>query len=170
MNDPTIQELLAKTAIWETKARYCHLLDGRKFYDLVEVCFSKVETSVDFRPKHELVTGYEAVREFYSEYVPTIREQTAHRIANGVITLRGKEAVGSWYMYGALTIRGEPYWVQGVYNDGFVIEGGQWKIRSLSLEWEFLCHFDEGWVAPSTKESIAWSSKSPGQALQPWPE
>jgi ketosteroid isomerase-like protein len=160
-----LTELWAKDRIRECKARYCHLLDGRRFSELVESCFSADDPIVDFTPQHELVQGVEAVRRFYGEYVPSIRDATAHRIGNGVIQVDGESALASWYMDGSLTIAGEPYAVQGVYNDEFRLEGDDWRIAVLDLQWEYLHHTDEGWVRPRRPPCQPWTGKDAGKAV-----
>ncbi len=160
-----VRELWDREMIRECKARYCHLLDSRRFAELVDTCFARTGTVVDFTPEHRRVEGFDNVRDFYAVYVPSIREQTAHRITNGVIRIDGGRALASWYLQGSLTIAGTPYLVQGVYNDEFVIEDGVWKIRVLDLDWEYLCPAAEGWVAPRTTPAIAWTRKRPGRAL-----
>lgn len=159
-------ELWDRELIRECKALYCHLLDSRRFDALVDRCFAPTDPVVDFTPEHERVEGIEAVRRFYTEYVPSIRDQTCHRFTNGIIAIDGSTARASWYLHGSLVIAGEPYWVQGIYNDELVRDDdGTWRIRVLDLDWEYLCHYEDGWSHPSRAPAIAWTHKSSGAAI-----
>ena len=79
-----------------------------------------------------------------------------HIVVNPLIEVDGDEAKGSWYMFqpGNYYLGNRAVWGMGQYNEEYIREDGEWKIKSLKMTPYFFTPFDEGWVKTQFVEGM----------------
>lgn len=144
--------------ITNLQAQYSHYVDSGQMEKLIdlfsedfswEVGFDKMVT---FNSKPELL-----------KYVKQADEGTVlmrHQVQSPVIKIDGDTAKATWYMFGPGTSKTpdgeEGNWTQGIYNNEYVREDGEWKISLLHFKFDFRATFDDGWVGkPMIREEWA---------------
>jgi hypothetical protein len=107
--------------------------------------------------------GKESIRDFFHHGRKDIEMRKAenseflHQVMqlSGVIDVEpdGKTARGRWYGFGANAFPQpgggvNPGWMNGVYENEYVKQGGKWKIKKIHWCMTFHCPYTVGWVDP----------------------
>ena len=112
--DERLRRIEDRLEIADLRARYCHLLDDRRWPEFVDLftedgVFSGLES----------VRGREEIRAFFTERVPKLAEAFWHFCTDGTIELDGDEARGRISLQ-YLSIKGGVSYVSaGHYDDTF---------------------------------------------------
>ena len=141
----TLDELLAIKAIERTKARYCRLMDTKRWDDW-SLLFTKdaaLDVSDDVTPEMgpQILHGRAAIVAQVRSVVDTAR--TTHQVHSPEISLLSPiAATGIWAMQDLVV------WPEGVarpipavrsltgfghYHESYSLAGGEWQIASLRL-------------------------------------
>jgi hypothetical protein len=141
-----VGELRDLEAIRSLKARYCHLVDGRRWDELAELWTDDAVCDYGFFGRYE--GPEEIVRRFFGELVDSVSSFMVHMVHNPLIELDGDRATGRWYLTAQTTIQpaNQAVWVMGFYDDEFRRVDGTWKIRSLAFEFQYYTPFEDGWA------------------------
>ena len=135
------------------KFAYCDLVDRglggdkSKLDELVDKFTT--DAKVDFG-ELGVYQGREQIAAFYKNTVAGAFSFGAHMVFNPVIHIDGATAVGKWYVHAAGTLNvGDKQiatWTQAKYFDEYKKENGEWKFKSITVLFDFLTPFDEGWA------------------------
>lgn len=141
-----VKELKDLEAIKMLKARYCHLVDTRRWDELRELLTEDATCDYGFFGFYD--GRDEIVNKFFRELVDSASSFMAHMVHNPVITVQGDSASGSWYLTAQTTIQpvNQAVWVMGVYRDAFKRVGGAWKIHRLAFEFKYYTPYEDGWA------------------------
>ena len=140
-----VQTLEDIEAIKKLKARYCAGADERD-EDKFVGCFT--EDAVWDGGNFGHFEGKAAIREFFGT-IPQVLSFAIHYVMNPRIEVNGDTATGSWYLLEPCTmVEGgeQATWGVAKYEEEYVREDGEWKIRNLILAPECWTPFDQGWV------------------------
>ena len=133
-------------AIKTLKARYCHLVDARKWDELEELWTDDAVCDYGFFGSYQ--GRKEIVNKFFRELVDSASSFMVHMVHNPLVEVHGDEASGSWYLTAQTTI--EPFkqavWVMGIYQDRFKRVGRVWKLSSLKFEFKYYTPYEDGWA------------------------
>lgn len=127
--------------IQQLRARYCHLLDDRKWDEFV-LLFAEDGLFQGL----EAVRGRADLREFFGVTFPQMAEDFYHFCSNGTAIIDGDEAKGRITLQYLSVINGESYVSAGHYDDTFVRVDGEWKFAARILTFYFLSPLSEGWA------------------------
>jgi hypothetical protein len=104
--------------------------------------------------------GKAGVRKYFDvNQVPPVGFRHQLIPSAGLITLspEGTRANGRWYAFGAIMTPGPPKdgtqtfsrrFIDGIYEMGYIKEGGIWKILSIKWIIPYGVKIDEGWIMP----------------------
>lgn len=128
-------------AIADLRARYCHLLDGRRWEEFVGL----------FTPEGvfdglSAVRGRAALLEFFGRQVPAMTEEFWHFCSNGTVELDGDRATGRISMEYLSVMNGVSYISAGHYEDEMVRQDGAWRFAARRITFYFLAPLHEGWA------------------------
>ncbi len=140
-----VQTLEDIEAIKKLKARYCAGADERD-EDKFVGCFT--EDAVWDGGNFGHYEGRAAIRDFFGT-IPQVLSFAIHYVMNPRIEVNGDTATGAWYLLEPCTmVEGGAQAVWGVakYEEEYVREDGEWKIRKLILAPECWTPFEQGWV------------------------
>jgi hypothetical protein len=128
------------------KARYCHLVDARRWEELEALWTDDATCDYGFFGRYE--GRREIIDKFFVELVDAASAFMVHMVHNPIVEVRGDEASGSWYLTAQTTIRpmNQAVWVMGIYQDRFRRVGGVWKISSLRFEFKYYTPYEDGWA------------------------
>lgn len=139
--DERLRRIEDRLEIADLRARYCHLLDDRRWPEFVDLftedgVFSGLES----------VRGREEIRAFFTERVPKLAEAFWHFCTDGTIELDGDAARGRISLQ-YLSIKGGVSYVSaGHYDDTFRSVDGRWRFASRRITFYFLGPLDQGWT------------------------
>ena len=151
-----IQELEKKVrvledieAIKKLKARYTFALD-EKDWDTVLECFTD-DAYADwgvFAKGSGIYKGKKELEKFFKVDVPKAATFHVHMVHNANIEVKGNEATGRWYYEEPLTWAKENRagWICGIYDEKFVKQNGEWKIKEVRCKHFYQTPYDVGWV------------------------
>jgi len=141
-----LQELRDIEAIKMLKARYCHLVDARRWDDLAEVWTEDAVCNYGFFGSYKGAT--EIMDTFFRGLVDSASSFMVHMVHNPVVELHGDSASGSWYLTAQTTIQpaNQAVWVMGIYKDRFRRVDGRWKLASLDFEFKYYTPYEDGWA------------------------
>ena len=151
-----IEERLARLedveAIKNLKARYAYYCDHG--YDADGMVSLFVEDSLWTSNSFGTYRGRPAIHEFQSKISSEILWALHFMICPGVnISDDGQTASGSWYLIEFATMTRPPgddlkdaVVMTAVYNDTFVREEGEWRFKTVSVEFHQVSDLDKGWV------------------------
>ena len=132
-------------AIKKLHAKYCYLVDTGGWQEVVKL-FVK-DATIDFGTVGSGKNMAE-ITKFYKETFPRLLPFSLHMNHNPAIEVKGEKATGEWCLHVAAT-HGETnraLWTAGRYQNEYVKESGEWKIKTLSVKRIFATPYDEGWV------------------------
>lgn len=127
--------------IAELRARYCHVLDGRRWDELAELF-----TEDGVFDGLARVEGREAIRRFFSTRVPALGEGFWHFCTNGTVDLDGDRAAGRISMEYLSVKDGVSYVSAGHYDDELARVDGRWRFRVRRIEFYYFAPLSEGFV------------------------
>lgn len=127
--------------IAQLRARYCHLLDDRRWEEFVDL-FTEDGSFTGL----EAVCGRAALLDFFSNRVPRLAQQFWHFCTNGTIELDGDTATGRISMEYLSVTDGVSYVSAGHYDDVLVRQDGRWRFRSRAITFYYLSPLSEGWT------------------------
>ena len=151
-----IEERLARLedveAIKNLKARYAYHCDHG--YDADGMASLFVEDSIWTSNAFGTYRGRAAIHEFQSKISSEILWALHFMICPVVnISDDGQTASGSWYLIEFATMTRpaaddgkDAVVMTAVYNDTFVRERGEWRFKSVSVEFHQVSDLDKGWV------------------------
>lgn len=138
--DMTLEQLAAREAIRELKARYCYHLDLQEWDALAALYASDATMDVDQavstrgrssdpRPQ---VRGRAAIR---ADVSATLADaETVHQVHSPIIELlSATRAKAIWAMEDIVRMPGLYLEGRGHYHETYVVEDGEWRIASLHL-------------------------------------
>ncbi len=139
-----LKELKDMEEIRELKARYCYLMDERRWDELQEVWTE--DAVVDFG-SWGVFRGKEAIDKFYKESSAPL-SFVVHMAHNPLIEVQGDSAWGEWYLTSQATLAPtrQAVWIMGRYHDWYQRVGGRWKIKSMKLDLKYYTPYEEGWA------------------------
>ncbi len=143
-----VQELKDIEEIKQLKARYCYLVDERRWDELAELWTEDAVAHYgfwgDFSGKEEIM------EKFFRGMVEPAASFFVHMVHNPVIKVQGDFATGSWYLTAqstsTFTGTNQAVWVMGRYDDEYQRVGGAWKIKVLNFEFKYFTPYEEGWA------------------------
>lgn len=109
----TVNELRDIEALKQLKARYCHLLDARRWQDVGALFSADATCDYDFlgsfRGREEIIQKFLAPLDGWVSFM-------AHMVHNPVIEVHGDAASGSWYLTAQTTLEPmqQALWVMGL--------------------------------------------------------
>ena len=151
-----IEERLARLedveAIKNLKARYAYYCDHG--YDADGMASLFVEDSLWTSNSFGTYHGRDAIHEFQSKISSEILWALHFMICPVVnISADGQTASGSWYLIEFATMTRpsgddlkDAVVMTAVYNDTFVREDGEWRFKTVSVEFHQVSDLDKGWV------------------------
>jgi hypothetical protein len=93
--------------------------------------------------------GREEIRQMFVEN-PTMLPFTAHYLTNAVVTLSldGTKAYGQWHTLEAATLKGgaAQVWMLAFYDNDFLREGDDWRIRHIRYRDMCVVPYEDGWL------------------------
>jgi ketosteroid isomerase-like protein len=139
-----LEELKDIKEIKKLKARYCYVLDERRWDELLEVW---AEDAVVEFGAWGVFKGKEAIDKFYKASSASL-SFVVHIAHNPIIEVRGDSASGQWYLTSQVTVAAtnQAAWIMGRYHDQYQREGNQWKIKSMKLDLKYHTPYGEGWA------------------------
>lgn len=136
----TLEDLVAREAIKDVKARYCHHIDLKE-WDLYAGLFTEdatldVDQSVSTRGRapnpQPQITGRAAIRAFMPQMLDNA--DTVHQVHAPIITLTSPtSAKAVWAMEDIVRMPGFHLEGRGHYRETYARIDGQWYIASLHL-------------------------------------
>lgn len=132
--------LADRLAIEDLLYRYCHLVDRGTADELAALFVADAILHPPY-PAGALCTGREAVRDWFAEFIATVRAQRRdprHRVTTPMIALDGARARSTSYFdsdalaedpAGASIVRV----AQGRYDDVLVRSGGEWRFAERRI-------------------------------------
>jgi hypothetical protein len=144
-----VQQLEDIEAIRKLKAKYTFALDKRD-WDTVLNCFTD-DTYTDwgvFAGGSGIYKGKQGVKQFFTVDVPKAATFFVHMVHNDLIEVNGNQARGRWYYEEPMTWAAENRagWIVGTYDEKFVKQGGEWKIKEVKVTHFYQTPYDAGWV------------------------
>ena len=133
-------------AIRKLKARYAYAIDSQVLKDIMNNF--ALECSADYGPFGNYKTRSE-VEHFFGVTIPPDLPFTLHWLHNGIIDVNSEiTATGQWYFTAAGTHKptNRAIWMAGKYNDDFIKENDEWKIKKMLCTFFYITAYDEGWV------------------------
>jgi hypothetical protein len=142
----TLNELKDIEALKKLKARYCHLLDGRRWNELAELFTEDATCDYGFFGVYN--GRAEIMNKFFRELVESASSFMVHMVHNPLIEVRGDSASGTWYLTAQTTMQpvNQAVWVMGIYRDQFKRVDQQWKLSSLEFEFKYYTPYEDGWA------------------------
>jgi hypothetical protein len=142
----TLDELRDIEALKTLKARYCHLVDARRWEELSELWTEDATCDYGFFGCYN--GRDEIVNRFFREMVDSVSSFMVHMVHNPLIQIQGDSASASWYLTAQTTYKrtNQAIWVMGIYRDRFERVDGGWKIASLQFEFKYYTPFEDGWA------------------------
>lgn len=137
-----LTRLEAKDEIRELRANYCYHvdeIDGDAFASL----FTE-DAVLDFEGAGTY-TGRAELREFVDEVVPETYSFIVHMLHNPVLDVEDETATGRWYFEAPCTSHGEDMWIQGRYDDEYVLDDGTWRFAAVNARFNYVAGYHEGW-------------------------
>ena len=139
-------------AIKNLKARYAYYCDHG--YDADGMASLFVEDSLWTSNSFGTYHGRAAIHEFQSRISSEILWALHFMICPVVnVSDDGQSATGSWYLIEFATMTGLPAGevtnavvMSAIYNDTFVRENGEWRFKTVSVEFHQVSDLDKGWV------------------------
>lgn len=139
-------------AIKALKARYAYYCDHG--YDADGMASLFVEDSLWTSNAFGTYHGREAIHEFQSKISSEILWALHFMICPVVeVSDDGQTAKGSWYLIEFATMSRangddtkDAVVMTAVYNDTFVRENGEWRFKTVSVEFHQVSDLDKGWV------------------------
>lgn len=128
-------------AIADLRARYCHLLDERRWPEFIALF-----TEDGVFEGLSAVRGRAALTTFFSQRVPAMTEEFWHFCSNGTVVLDGDRATGRISMEYLSVMKGVSYVSAGHYDDEMVKQDGVWRFASRRITFYFLAPLHEGWA------------------------
>jgi uncharacterized protein (TIGR02246 family) len=127
--------------IAQLRARYCHLLDDRRWEEFVDL----------FTPDGEFVgldraQGRAGLLHFFSQVVPTLAEEFWHFCTNGTVEVQGDTATGRISLEYLSVVKGVSHVSAGHYDDVLRRVDGRWRFASRRITFYFLAPLSEGWA------------------------
>lgn len=145
----TLENIEARIALSEAKARYCRLLDTKDWEGFANLMTDDIALDLSGTSKHlGVISGREAVLNQIRSSIETAH--TAHQVHNPEITLNGDAAQVIWAMQDRVVWAPEkPSLVgYGHYHERWVKRDGQWKLAAQRLT---RLHMD---VLPPAQSSV----------------
>lgn len=155
----TIDELAAREAIKQVKARYCYHLDNKEWDAYADLFTADATLDVDRGvstrgrdpdPQPQ-VRGRAAIRAF----MPFLQEaDTVHQVHSPIIeVVSPSEVTAIWAMEDIVRMPGFHLEGRGHYHERYVMEDGQWRIASLHLTRTWLNMLDGNSSGPADYDS-----------------
>lgn len=141
-----VARLEAIEAIKKLKAVYAEVCDEN--YDPVKMfplfCADAIWEEPVLFGRFE---GREAICEFFAGVSAPI-SWALHYTDAPLITVADdlKTATGTWYIFMPFTSEGVATWLMATYSDRYRNEDGTWKFAHVSVTFEQLTPFTDGWV------------------------
>lgn len=127
--------------IAQLRARYCHLLDERRWDEFVALF-----TADGVFEGLEAVSGHQALRAFFGERVPKLAEDFWHFCTNGTVEIDGDVATGRISMEYLSVTDGVSFVSAGHYDDVMRRVDGRWRFAARRITFYFLSPLSEGWA------------------------
>jgi len=127
-------------AIGQLRARYCHLLDDRKWPEFVDL-FTEDGLFCGLKE----VQGRDALLRFFQDFAEAT-EDFWHFCTNGTVEIEGDTARGRISLEYLSVTDGVSYVSAGHYDDVMVRVDGRWRFRSRHITFYFLTPLSEGWA------------------------
>jgi hypothetical protein len=148
-----ISRLEAIEDIKQLKYRYCDLVDKGLAGDMSAldelVGRFSANSKIDYG-EFGIYKGKEQISMFFKTIVVGTFSFGAHMVFNPIIRVDGNFAVGRWYVHAAGTLKtpeGEiATWTQAKYFDEYEKIGGSWKFKSITVAFDFLTPYNQGWA------------------------
>lgn len=153
--DVRIRHIEDHLEIADLRARYCHLLDDRRWTEFVDLF-----TEDGVFEGLECAYGREDIRTFFTERVPKLADAFWHFCTNGTVEIDGETAYGRISLQ-YLSIKGGVSYVSaGHYDDTFRRVDGRWRFTSRHITFYFLGPLDQGWNGRAFPNRQCFSSES----------
>ncbi len=135
-----LRRLEDQFAISQLRARYCHLLDDRKWTEFVALftkdgAFSGLES----------VRGHAALLEFFTRFGQATPDFW-HFCTNETVNLDGDTATGRVTLEYLSAADGISYVSAGHYDDVMQRVDGEWKFKSRTITFYYLSPLSQGWA------------------------
>jgi len=140
-----VNELRDIEALKQLQARYCHLVDARRWKDLAALFTEDATCNYgffgSFKGRDEIMSKFFAPLDQGVSFM-------AHMVHNPLIEVQGDTASGSWYLTAQTTLEPikQAVWVMGVYQNRFKRVGGGWKFTSIDFEFWYYSRYEQGWA------------------------
>jgi bile-acid 7alpha-dehydratase len=133
-------------AIKRLKHKYFRCID-KGLWDEIGNCFAE-DAVADYIPGTPL-QGRAAIAKFFTENVAPAYSMCVHQGHNPEIELTSDTAAtGIWeldnFMVTAKTNVG--FWIAAFYEDEYVKEKGEWKIKRTKVDFFFFSNIEKGWA------------------------
>lgn len=158
--DNIVQQLLDLEKIKRLKHRYWRAID-RHLDDEIGDVFATDATCEYLN--YGTIMGRTAIVEFFRTSVYPTYEMMVHHGSNAEIDFTGNGAATGRWSYEAWMLAREPrvgFWHAGFYDDLYVVEDGEWRIRHTIGHHDFNVRVEDGWAS---ERFTAWPPPVPGQ-------
>ncbi len=141
-----LQQLEDVEAIRRLKLRYARFCDAG--YDAGGIASLFAEDGVwDGRPTFGKAEGRAKIERFFAGASEALTYARHYIVAPLIdVAADGRSATGSWYLIQPATLRGQPVWLAGSYDDAYVKREGEWLFRSVRVTFDFMTPYEAGWV------------------------
>ncbi|MFC1915751.1 nuclear transport factor 2 family protein [Chloroflexota bacterium] len=133
-------------AIKKSHYKYCYEMDKGNWQEVVKL-FTK-DAKIDFGDVGK-GQGTDDIIKFYKETLPGTFSFLMHCNHNPLVNVQGDKATGEFYLAMSATHRkeNEPLWIAGKYENEYVKESGEWKVKSMAVKDIYATPYGgEGWV------------------------
>ena len=140
-------------AIKRLQKAYGYYVEHMMYQEIVDCFADSPEVILDWLEGKYL--GKAGVRKYF-EFMKTAPPDFAHQVMPiaGIVDVEpdGKRAKGRWYAFGGIFIPREGSvrrsFVSGIYEMGYIKEGGVWKILSIKWVIPYAVRIPDGWAMP----------------------
>jgi len=133
-------------AIKRLKYKYFRCID-KGLWDEIGDCFAE-DGLADFA-QYGVIEGRAAIAKFFKEGVGPAYSMCVHQGHNPEIDVTSDTtATGAWELDNFM-VTTEPViglWIDAFYDDEYVKEKGEWKIKSTKITYIFVSDIEKGWA------------------------
>ena len=139
--EDAVQELRDIEAIKQLKATYCYLVDERRWDELAQLMTVDAEGDYGFGAVFQ---GRDTIMRSFFHPVPA-SYFFLHVLHNAVVKVNGDSATGQWYTTVPSAVGNQAVWIMGRYRDEFRRVDGEWRIKSVKMDYYCVAPYEEGW-------------------------
>ena len=132
-------------AIKQLRASYAYMSDTYNWQGMLKLFTDDAVADFGSFGRYQ---GKEELTKFFRDIAPQAVSFLMHMNHNPIIKVKGMTATGKWYweLPATLTEANRAMWQAGAFEDEYVKVDGEWKIKTMLVQYFYFTPFDEGWV------------------------